>query len=1614
MAELKTLNEPLPSFDEIMATPVGESYDKDTRLYMENAPLPSFDEIMAMDSMPYDDSNAQISEEIKEYEADFKTAVDSGMSLDQVQDFKAMKESNLFPPKERQTLASRVSGVFFNSTISAVVKNIAGPDGSTMRQVVGNRILQLEKERGIKFSDAMWDDQMDDWMKQVQLPPEQRDEDYIRDIPQMQAPEEFASYFDPRYVQEPGEGLDPDAASSKYIKFFETGVNAVTGIMGFVAQLAAFNRIMPVTGRGTIGSRAAKGRLVAYKAKQPMMQAIAWDTVSQVNGGKIGEGSSLFGSMALVGRFFPHLNPVPRKLVSGGGIGTIFGGTTYLAGGSTEEVIFNTGLPIMLGAMSIKASEWKAMNKPTKYQMLMAVQKTAPQLKNIPVEKMDAHVQKMLETRADLIASEVAGIRRLGRSPKQVKAGEFSAEQQLAEHNLKAKLDAQPNIKTQPTPEGKPGVAHTKKVAEVGKEAVHKRALKMERDAILKDLVGEEGFADKHTHIVRNQKLAIEKAQNVPEAQLEKMVTGELAIPDGVDPGHIHQVLEKRYTARGDVAKNQWLASQESVLMEASSRAGQVLVSNRGQTYSAVNRGRAIVEQRTDKSGIVPDKKLKKNVLKAEKRLEKAEQKAGDAGIDYEIQLLKTAHRKAKPVDIRAKTYGKKNKFVTREMADAAMKRLGDQAKLRTGIEPKLLKDFLEISAYHLEAVGRDLPTWSKAMADQFGEKIKPHLAELWKTANKEMGVKIEAGIIGKLTKGFNNDKSLTSMTNTIRKLQREMIGRGITTRVKLVDEMHRVLNEIDPSITRRQAMDAMSGSGKFRLMKKDRISKIQRDLNQQMQQIAKIQNMTEGKAPPATGFERQEPSAEGRKLTKVVNNMKKKGGFTSVNAERELKSAISSIETRNSNNIIDLKEQLASRKKTIKVKRPTPTNPKIEQQKVELKKLRAEFQEMFGKKKLSPEQKQLIARKKRMQKRMDTLGEEIKAGQKKVKVKKEQQTDAEVQKMEKEIARLEQVQKDMFGPNKLSMEKRHAMAEKSLDNTITELERQVKTGDVFPDSSKKQKLTSPEIEAKRSRIEALKQERELLRNSKNPDWRDPHELEALKTRLLNERARMDEMIANEQYLKPEPKGFKLDKKAKKLLVERDEASRALRVARELEKRDVHIAKDEMGKLMELSQEITRTHEALNTDPRNMTLATDYGRAVLRFEAYAESLAVDTRTSTKVYEVLATPRVLMTSVDLSFGGRQGWGMMTTKDYWKGFFKQFGWAFSEAKFESTQASIRGHHMYKDAVDAGLALTDLGQKQVLREEGIYQTPLDHIPVVKNLIHGSQHAYTGYANYLRFNRYVALMEAAKMKGMTSTGIEGKNLAKDVATVVNFLTGRGNIGLTTKNREGLKLKDNERSQLVSQFFFSARKLSADFSTIAPWTYAGVGKHGALHPYARHQAIRHVAGSIAMTSAILGLAEMSGFEVEARLPHKLFGHIKVGGTWYDITGGKAAMLSFIYRNAKGLKYDYAWDEFVPSTAFDKKRDAARFVQGKAAPMLAFAADVLWLHEDYMGNEVRTPAQIAQRTLGFGPMIIGDSVDIMKDPHWGDAFTRTLMALPMIAPLVFGVGAKPPLPERDD
>lgn len=343
--------------------------------------------------------------------------------------------------------------------------------------------------------------------------------------------------------------------------------------------------------------------------------------------------------------------------------------------------------------------------------------------------------------------------------------------------------------------------------------------------------------------------------------------------------------------------------------------------------------------------------------------------------------------------------------------------------------------------------------------------------------------------------------------------------------------------------------------------------------------------------------------------------------------------------------------------------------------------------------------------------------------------------------------------------------------------------------------------------------------------------------------------------------------------------------------------------------------------------------------------------------------ILNLPRAVMTSLDLSFGGRQGafLGTRYRQEFVKNWVKQFEEFGSENAYKASQEAMRTNKYFGLAQKSGLSFTDIASGLDKSEEAFMSKWVDKLPGIRQ----SARAYTGFANKFRMDVFSRLAGNAEKLGLNleTVGKNGKSIAEDIAKFVNVGTGRGGLG-----------PFEAISKELNAVFFSPRLMSSRLTLMNPLFYTK------LNPYVRKEALKTLLTFGSTWTTILGIAStIPGVQVGTNVKNADFGKIKVGNTRIDIGAGFQQYLRAAGQLITG-KYvstttgkEYTLGEgYKPMTRFDI---LLRQAETKSSPIASFIIDILQ-GQDAVGNKFDITQAVKDR---FIPMVIGDTLELAQD-----------------------------------
>lgn len=353
-------------------------------------------------------------------------------------------------------------------------------------------------------------------------------------------------------------------------------------------------------------------------------------------------------------------------------------------------------------------------------------------------------------------------------------------------------------------------------------------------------------------------------------------------------------------------------------------------------------------------------------------------------------------------------------------------------------------------------------------------------------------------------------------------------------------------------------------------------------------------------------------------------------------------------------------------------------------------------------------------------------------------------------------------------------------------------------------------------------------------------------------------------------------------------------------------------------------------------------------------------------------KTLGSAKAARATLDLSFPLRQGVFYIGNKDFWKAMGPMVRDALSPESFEARQAAIKSRPNAGLAQRSGLDLTDLHTKP---EEQFVNNYLENIPGIGSLVKSSNRAYVSFGNQLRAGVFDGMIENLKKSG----GGVNPGEAEAIAKYVNTTTGRGSLGSLEKIGGELNTA-----------LFSPRLASSRLQMVfRPDMYIRGSKE------IRKQSLKSLLSLTGFMGSALGLAKMSGADVDLNPNSADFGKIKVGNARLDLGGGLLQPIRLASQLMSGEyvskgKERQLGDTYVAPTRLDL---LANYGVNKASPMGSFLLDIL-----RGKTNVGQPLTVGGETENlFVPMVVQDFKDLMKeDPE----------LLPLGLPAIFGAGVQ--------
>jgi hypothetical protein len=931
------------------------------------------------------------------------------------------------------------------------------------------------------------------------------------------------------------------------------------------------------------------------------------------------------------------------------------------------------------------------------------------------------------------------------------------------------------------------------------------------------------------------------------------------------------------------------------------------------------------------------------------------------------------------------------------KIAEEIVTKLEHQAdKSRAFLKGKFLSPTPE-DIYHLGVIGAakiarlglDFGKFSIEMAAEFGDGVKPYLQAAWERANLHLenegakyGDKAEPvkrllrkrdaegqreGVIEGLKKAQAEGLPVELLGDYVRKLALSFVRGGVTERNALVDAVHKVLTEeIGLELSRRETMDAISGYGRFKPLDMDTAKATLRDLKGQMQQLAKLEDITAKKPLQKTGVERRSQSDEERRLIQQVNEAKRRFGVVVTDPARQLKSALDAVRTRLKHQVADLEYQIATKERIVKSKTDAPFDAETKLLETRRDALRAQLDELVPRPGRTDAQLLELAVR-NTERSIADYEQRIAGGEMLVKRAKPGITSPELAALK---ARRDAVRAEWQELRELDGEFQRQQAEaaltrqkSALEEAIAAKEKALAEGPKPPVGREMSRPADPALESLMQKRDALN--RQLAEARKKP-WEVKHA-----EQVARQLAAMEKSIA-EREAKLAAGDLSTEARAK---VARPLADPELEMARQkLDDVNRRLAEARKPKgtpeeraLKALHTRLTtsaaeyadrlargdfapRVRKPVPTDPTTLRLKAEAERAKVQWREGLErdrfrQLSPTKKAIEHAKEVLNLPRAVLASWDVSAVLRQGGFITLNPMNWRraasGLAPMFRALASETRAHMVEKSIRDRPNAPLYDRAKLYLASLDTSKLTAMEELFMSRMSRaIPGVR----ASERAYITFLNKLRADSFDAMVDRMQAKGTPLTDLE----LQAVGNFVNVSTGRGDMGARAAAADTL-----------ATIFFSPRLVVSRFQLL---TGQPLRKAGTLR-VARAVAAEY-AGFLSGLAVVYALANMAGAEVETDPRSSDFGKLRFGNTRVDPLAGLAQVTGLLSRLGTGETKSISGKVKpivgdLPYGADTAPDVIFRFLRTKLSPVVGAAVD-LRQGENVVGEKV-SPTTTLQR-----------------------------------------------------
>lgn len=449
-----------------------------------------------------------------------------------------------------------------------------------------------------------------------------------------------------------------------------------------------------------------------------------------------------------------------------------------------------------------------------------------------------------------------------------------------------------------------------------------------------------------------------------------------------------------------------------------------------------------------------------------------------------------------------------------------------------------------------------------------------------------------------------------------------------------------------------------------------------------------------------------------------------------------------------------------------------------------------------------------------------------------------------------------------------------------------------------------------------------------------------------------------------------------------------------------------HISDEELKLVTDLTSDLKKAADKMNPETFEFPSVEDrleYGAADIALKNFSKAVKLEAEArplqnmlkaeglgdfmgrgweNTKISTnfILENARALMSSLDDSFFGRQGWKALTNPKYTRLWAKNFIKSFEDLY----RVGIKGEDITDSVMAEVLSRPNalngrysMGNKLAIGtgEEAFPTSAPSRIPILGRLFKASEQAYEAAAVRLRADLADLQYKLAEKNGIDLTD---KFEVGSINTRVNSLTGRGDIAIPKEWQAGL-----------NKAFFSVKLWKSNLDFLTAHTFDKTSK------FAKKQAAEDLlitVGTVGVLAAITNQFLPDAIEPDPRSSN--FGKFRVKDTRIDYTGGLGGYITLAARLLSGSSVSSQTNKITTLGESFGSPDGMEllwgFTENKFAPGLAFMSNLL-KGEDRDGNELsigavmEEPGAVWGILSGFAP-ITWQSLKDMKNERAASLF----------------------------